>query len=152
MLHPLIEAARVVIMRGVSGSGKTYFARQHLPHHQIVSANDYFTVSGEYRYDRRFIAEAHEYCFSMFLRLVEDGERVVVDNTNIEVKELEKYVVTGRDYGLSTCIVNLLCPPAVAFRRAVHGVPLDHLVRTHERMDKVRVPEELKPEVFVFNG
>jgi predicted kinase len=152
MLHPLIQDADVVIMRGISGSGKTYFAKQNLSYHVVASANDYFTVNGRYLYDRERLGEAHEYCFNMFMRGIEDGERVVVDNTNIELKEFEKYVVTAMDYGLKTCVVNLLCPPAVAFRRATHGVPLDKIIWTFERLDKVWVPEELKPEVFIYNG
>ena len=85
---------KVVILRGISGSGKSSYVAEHYPDSIVCSADDFFRVNGEYQFDASKIGEAHSACMSGFLAtLVRGSEKpVVVDNTNVHVWEFENYI------------------------------------------------------------
>ena len=95
----------VIILSGIPGSGKSYWANRIYPDAQVCSADDFFTYSTqpdvcEYRFDPAKLGEAHDYCFRKFARLVyrdvasdaiPSFGTVIVDNTNIRMFEIAPY-------------------------------------------------------------
>ena len=55
---------RVIIMRGLPGSGKSTEAKSYILTHGavVVSADDFFMVAGKYRYNPAKIGDAHVAC------------------------------------------------------------------------------------------
>lgn len=93
----------VVIMQGVSGSGKSTYAKRltdltgtrrpdfmswvgawaDLPGDHpwqrpgvIVSADNYFTANGKYNFDARLLNQAHQTCFRSFIQAVSRQDRI----------------------------------------------------------------------------
>lgn len=122
---------KVVIMRGISGSGKSTYARQI--HDlwgpgRIVSADDFFMKDGSYRFDPSGIGEAHAVCLGKFLMHLQNRvPLVIVDNTNIRLWEFNNYLKLARWFEYKTEILTTmgfsgeLIP--LYHSRNVHGVP-----------------------------
>lgn len=92
----------VVILRGVSGSGKTSVAENLLKMNAVVcTADDFFyNDEGEYNFDPTQLKDAHAYCRDAFdLAIAEEVETVVVANTNTSDWEWEHYEKKAKDNG-----------------------------------------------------
>ena len=85
----------VVIMRGVPGSGKSFLAKQLEGDGVVLSTDDYFiNCHGQYMFDRGRLPEAHEWNQKRADQHLKTGTNpVIIDNTNLEVWELQPYVV-----------------------------------------------------------
>lgn len=116
---------KIVVLRGIPGSGKTTFVRNTYPGATVVSADDYFVgEDGVYRFNPAEIGQAHGRCFRLFIESVQRGDLlVVVDNTATSIAEIAPYILGSQAYGYGAEIVTLRCDPAVAASRNVHGVP-----------------------------
>ena len=105
----------VVVMRGISGSGKSTFARElDLCVRRrgltcaIVSADRFFEGShGGYFFDRVRLSEAHQQCRDNFVAAATDV--VVVDNTNICASEYKFYMDEVERRNLCSIFVHMDC-------------------------------------------
>ena len=129
----------VYILRGLSGSGKSQVARDLIGYERaqpvprnfgvICSADDYFMVDGEYRFDPEKLSEAHDACFMKFKKALDDGVRVVVvDNTNIRKDWYAAYVDECYREGVVFTVLEVNIPSNEAelqdiMDRGSHGVP-----------------------------
>ena len=89
-------AAKVVVLRGLPGSGKSHLSRncsESLENKAtICSADDYFTQSDHYNFVQGSLPEAHSQCYENFLQALIDGKKlVVIDNTNSMLWEYRNY-------------------------------------------------------------
>ena len=72
---------RLVLIRGLPGSGKSTFARKSFPG-AFHLENDMFHIrDGEYRFDFRRQKDAVKWCMETAVRALEAGMDVVVSNT-----------------------------------------------------------------------
>lgn len=140
---------RVIILQGVSGSGKTTYARKLCRDFKsdaatlIVSADHYFTDEmGRYRFNLSKIDQAHGQCFRQFIEAVQLGvvDLVIVDNTNTRVAEIAPYMLSATSYGYAAEIHRLVCQPDVAAARGVHRVPATTVVRMAGRIASEKIP------------
>jgi len=122
-------------MQGVPGSGKTTIAEERWPDFRRCSADDYFVVDGEYRFDPAGLPQAHQASFEKFLAAIADRADVVVDNTNTSVWELAPYFRYAEVQGYDVRIVRVLCDPEVAAARNSHGVPAHAVKRMAEGIE-----------------
>jgi hypothetical protein len=135
---------QVFIMRGVSGSGKSTVAGQIAAHFgpalcRTVSADGYFCLpyaegadrdyglppEGEYNFNPGELGFAHAYCMRNFLKYLENGLNVIVDNTNTTWGEIAPYVLVAAAYRADVVIINVHCDEMTSHGRNVHGVPLE---------------------------
>lgn len=90
----------VVIMRGLSGSGKSTRAKviqAENPGSVIFSTDEYFMKDGEYKFQRKFLHDAHNWNQLRFQKAVENAHPfIIVDNTNTRLDEIVNY----SDYAL----------------------------------------------------
>lgn len=134
---------KVIILSGVSGSGKSSFANG-LGRTYKVSADYFFLVSGEYRFDPAKLADAHAFCFRSFLSAMREGfETIVVDNTNTTAVEIAPYVLGAQAHDYSVQIITVAVPEdaleACAARNA-HGVSLQGIRAQWERLQSRQLP------------
>ncbi|MCD4847406.1 MAG: ATP-binding protein [Candidatus Aegiribacteria sp.] len=140
--------AKVFIMRGLPGAGKTTWIRNNLPDAFICSADNYFLdEKGIYKFDSLLLSEAHESCLKRFVEILTSQEDevqkeslfVVVDNTAIRAWEISPYYNLAKAYGHDVRVVHIKCDSDLAYSRNIHGVPLEKV----EKMDEGLISEAL---------
>jgi predicted kinase len=116
---------RVYILRGVSGSGKSTFAKT-LPKNKVIHSTDsYFYKGGKYRFDFKKLNFFHKKNFEAFKRSLGKKRRVVVvDNTNLLFEHIKPYIDEAKKYGYKVILVDFL-PKGREFhyKRNIHNVP-----------------------------
>lgn len=102
----------VLILRGVSGSGKSTFAetlRQLNPDSVVVcTADDYFTdADGNYNFDASRLRYAHAACQEKFLDALHAPETslIIVANTNTKPSDFAYYVNFAKGKAMVTSVV-----------------------------------------------
>lgn len=132
----------IVIMQGVSGSGKSTYIMRNFPSAIVVSADYYFVnvVTGNYEFNSELLGEAHANCLRSYIDTVvvwnnnvEDGV-LVVDNTNCTVAEIAPYAAIATAYGHKLKIICLDIDPKVAAARNLHGVDELNVMMMAERI------------------
>lgn len=143
------QRKQVVVMRGVSGSGKSTYIGKHFPDAYVVSADHYFIgKSGEYVFDRNKLGAAHGQCKHKFLAALKKGTPlIVVDNTNTKLFEMKPYVKAAKEAGYEVSFVRLETPVSVAAKRNTHGVPEEAVQAMHDRM--AEIPSDWGQETVV---
>ncbi len=136
----------VTILRGVSGSGKSTYAKK-VPG-VVCSADDFFMNEGTYRFNPRFLSEAHAACLRRFVGLMIRRRSAIVDNTNTRVIEMAPYVALAQAYGARIQVVTILCDPLVAAKRTRHFVPESTVLKQHQRLMREELPSEW-PHIWV---
>ncbi|KAJ8723402.1 hypothetical protein PYW08_003314 [Mythimna loreyi] len=134
----------LILMRGVPGSGKSYLARQLVdmmigasPNNyktHILTTDDYFMVRGQYQYDKYKLSEAHSWNHNRARNAITAGlSPVIIDNTNIELWEMEPYLREGVKNGYIIQVVEPKTPWAKKasqlVRKNVHNVPIVNIKR-----------------------
>lgn len=151
---------QVVVLRGISGAGKTTYGR-HLALEanlsgrtaEIVSADHHFERSGFYVFDPTDLEEAHASCFRRFLEATARGTNlVIVDNTNIRLLEASPYMLGARAAGYEAKIVEIQCPTETAARRNVHKVPSYKVAKMANTLQSEPLPPWWESEVIPFEG
>lgn len=164
---------KVIILSGVSGSGKSTIAKAvaHLADAVpdisvcIVSADSYFSHNGEYRFDASKLSEAHGQCFKKFIQYLDDpwtaDTIVIVDNTNTTEIEIAPYMLAAQAYGFDAeiqtivpdpfrCNVDAYCLKCAA--RNVHGVPVNTISQQYARILTRKLPPWWKESRFTGPG
>lgn len=133
------EGSRVlVLMRGVPGSGKSYLAKRlvmatigtSLINYQthICSTDDYFMSKGVYIYERHRLSEAHDWNQRRVRTALHNGlSPIIVDNTNVEIWEMEPYLKNGVRNGYIIEVMEPNTPWAKKYNQLImrnsHNVP-----------------------------
>ena len=139
---------KLVILRGVSGSGKSTKARQMIADFYketnsiswlICSADDYFMNNGVYKFDRRLLKEAHLQCqIDLICGMMDNVELIILDNTNTHKWEYASYLGNAKQYGyeVEEVIVGNTQDVELYAARNKHGVPLESIARQSARFEK----------------
>lgn len=120
----------LVLVRGVSGSGKSTFAQE------LVESNpdichyeaDMWMVDqeGNYLFNPKMLSVVHGECQRHTKKSLEEGKIVVVSNTFTQVWEMKPYIEMAEELGV-VVIINRM----TGSYKNVHGVP-DHVVKVME--------------------
>lgn len=135
--------ANVVVMRGVSGSGKSTFiqrlrerlAKTHT--FTVVSMDHYFMQGDTYVFDSAKLSQAAAFCYKQFLLALAGAganEIVIVDNTNTTAVEISPYVLAAAAFDAPYCIQTLPVPEDLG--RNVHGVPVANVLAQAEKFNQ----------------
>lgn len=146
---------RVIILRGVSGSGKTTYAfRLAQGNDNVIVSTDYFFMkSGKFVYEASKIQEAHSETLKNFIEVVTAGKHstIFVDNTNTSVAELAPYAAIATAYGYSVKIITLIVSPNVAAERSSHRVPIEVIRKQASTLESnnPHIPRRWEHEIIV---
>lgn len=119
----------LIILRGISGSGKSTYASKHFPNHICCEADQFFMKDGVYKFDRQWLGRAHTACQMMTRIHLKDGKSVVVSNTSTTAKEVNQYVKIAEEVGVPYRILRL----TKQFQN-VHNVPNEIVESMKRRM------------------
>jgi predicted kinase len=137
---------KVIILSGISGVGKSTYARDNFPGALRFSADDFFSRSGEYKFDPTKLGEAHANCFKRFLAhlAIENVDMtLVVDNSNCEAWEIAPYVLAANAFGWEHEIITLFVPWNKLEKcadRNIHGVLTNALSVMFDKLYKRVLP------------
>jgi predicted kinase len=125
---------KLILMRGVSGSGKSTVARElaQLENSVICSTDDYFMVEGKYVFEPRMIGANH----SRNQERARDSMKnriplVIIDNTNTQAWEMIPYVQAALEHGYQIEI------------HEPEPVSLEEIMRRQESRDDKNLPLEI---------
>lgn len=144
---------KVMIMSGVSGSGKSSFAKNYIKsspnlRSRIVSADDFHMINGKYDFKPANIGLAHKTCMQEFLKYatIPEFDLLIVDNTNTTPDEIAPYYRVAEALNHDVSIVRLLMCPFQAHKRNRHEVPLATVLQQHKRIVDSVIPYGWKIE------
>lgn len=130
---------KLTIIRGLPGSGKTTMANKIAGEGDaVVAADDFFSMSGEYRFSPNKLGEAHSWCQEEARKALTEGRDVVVHNTFSTRWEMEPYLKMGEEVGADIEVLNLFdsgLSDAELVERCVHGVGIYSMQRMRERWE-----------------
>lgn len=123
----------LIILRGLSGSGKSEKAKKLVGNGAIHSTDSYFVQKGKYVFDGSKLGRFH--CLNLLasIRSMKKGvSPVIIDNTNVVSRHCEKYVEAGKKYGYKITVIEPDTPWAFnveeLIKRNKHGVSADSIV------------------------
>lgn len=121
--------AKMVLIRGLPGAGKSTYARKNYPGYLHFEADMFFeNTNGTYVYDRDLIAAAHDWCYGNTAKALRYGFDVVVSNTFCAYWEIEKYLMLRYLVNAEIEIIELHTQYG-----SIHGVPDEAVDRMKER-------------------
>lgn len=114
---------KLILIRGLPGAGKSTLAKFIVGEEEYahLETDMFFLQSGEYLFDYRRIAEAHEWCQKEVELLMGKGfSPLVVSNTFTREGEMEPYIKMAKtyDYEVTSIIVENLHGSG-----SIHNVP-----------------------------
>jgi hypothetical protein len=121
---------RLVIIRGIPGSGKTTYAKS-LGIDQHYEADMYFDLYNGGQFDPKKIKLAHEWCQNNVRYALTVGADVVVSNTFTRKWEMEPYLKMAQEFGITPEIV--VCRGTY---QNVHGVPPEKVKEMADRFEE----------------
>lgn len=140
------DAKRMVILRGVSGAGKSrvasYLRKAAWPLEvTVASGDDHFTLlDGRYRFNGSELGVAHKRCYRKVLdAALQCNDLIVVDNTNVTMVEIAPYGRLGEALDYNVSVVTVCCEPMAAVQRNVHGVSEEKILSTLSRIRNERL-------------
>lgn len=125
----------LIIVRGVSGSGKSTFARwleNNLSSWAYTATQkfeaDQWFIDNDEPWNPKYLHTAHEWCQAEVKKSLQEGCVTVVSNTTTTKKELEPYIKIATDLGVQYFVLI-----ADGDYNNIHNVPEDKLCKQAQR-------------------
>lgn len=133
---------KLILIRGVSGSGKTTYAKKLMKEDPTLShyeADMFFYGDDDYyHFDPRQLKDAHSWCQGSTEKDLKNGKSVIVSNTFTQKWELQPYIEMANKYGAQVIIKKM-----TGNYKNIHGVPDDIVERMKDRWENVDGEENL---------
>lgn len=90
---------RLVLIRGIPGSGKTTRAMDYLSEgYKHLETDQFFMVDGLYCFDEERLPVAHDWCLEQTQKALKAGEFVCVSNVFARLEDIKPYTELGVDF------------------------------------------------------
>jgi NEDD4-binding protein 2 len=123
----------VIILRGVSGAGKSTVANKFADPKVICTADDFFEKNGGYDFDPSKLGDAHRECQNKFECALQDPriKNIVVANTNTKSNDYQYYLDMAAKHGIQ--VISLVIEKRHD-NKNVHNVPDFVLQRQYDSL------------------
>ncbi|ABV87121.1 AAA family ATPase [Shewanella pealeana] len=145
MKHQSNYNGTAIIMRGLPGSGKSYWVEEYvnaLPkrdcdseHFKVCSTDEFFYQDGKYCFNAKDLAKFHQLNLTRFIHAIANKTPLVIcDNTNMAQWEFEDYCAAAKAEGYRVQIQQIGEPKdkqhqLLCADRNKHRVPLKSIIR-----------------------
>ena len=104
-----MKKSHLIVMVGNIASGKSTYIKDLVKKGYVVVCKDgirYSLGGGEYIFNPKYEPGIHEATMKLFVRLLLEGENIVIDETNMTVKTRKPYMIHARmtDYKITAVI------------------------------------------------
>lgn len=132
---------RAIILRGVSGSGKSTIATilRQCAGYRHFEADQYFYKWDSqqqrmiYAFDKTQLKEAHKWCLARVVASLKSGDNVVVANTFTRLWELEPYLTALAELGVTPTVLH-----AESAFQSIHAVPKETIEAQRARWEPLK--------------
>ncbi|MEV5827802.1 polynucleotide kinase-phosphatase [Spirillospora sp. NPDC052242] len=107
----------LVVLVGVSGSGKSHFARKHFTPTQIVSSDFCRGVVSDDENDQSATGDAFDLLHYIVGKRLRRGLLTVVDATNVQAKSRQQLIALAKEHDVLSAAIVLDVPESVAAER-----------------------------------
>lgn len=127
----------LILIRGVSGSGKSTIAELFVSKNEVCSADDFFiNEAGEYKFDASKLKKAHEYCQTKCrLKMTSEKPIIVVANTFTREWEMEEYYNLAKEFKYR---VHSIIVENRHDGKNIHGVP-DEMIEAQKNRFEIKL-------------
>ncbi len=141
---------KLILIRGLPGSGKSTYAREHLGVAPFEADTFFYDSAGVYKFDARKLKYAHWACFTDAAYSLFHHSTTVVANTFTQWWEMEKYIELAQEFNVPVEIVTL-----TGSHGSIHGVTPLTIERMRARFESPEVIlnkiEQEFPNVVVYS-
>jgi len=132
---------RLIVLRGLPGSGKSKKAGQLVGNGIIHSTDDYHIRNGKYVFDSDNVSKFHYFNLMNSIRSMQRGmSPIIIDNTNIMASYCMSYVDQGKMYGYEIIVIEPDTDWAFdveeLVKRNTHGVPRETILEMLEQYEE----------------
>ena len=132
---------KLILVRGVSGSGKTTYAKKLInddPSLSHYEADMFFYKNGNYKFNPNKLNLAHHWCKIQTENDLQNSKSVIVSNTFTQKWEIEPYIQLAIKYN-----ADIVIKKATGNYQNVHGVPDEVVEKMRSRWEDVESEEIL---------
>ena len=128
----------LILVRGVSGSGKTTFVEEFIENVSLsIATDDFFVLDGMYTFDHNYLAEYHQRCIDSVESEMESPStetycNIVVHNTFTKEWEMKAYFDLAEKYGYNVYTIIIENRHK---SESIHGVPLNKIQEQRDRFE-----------------
>lgn len=122
---------RLILIRGLPGSGKTSLARRmknRITDH--YEADMFFEKNGRYEPDLKKLPEAHGWCFQKTCESLSRGRSVIVSNTFSQLWEMDQYIDAAHRYAADLRVIR-----CTGKFKSIHNIPDEHMNNYAEQFE-----------------
>ncbi|TDB85267.1 polynucleotide kinase-phosphatase [Actinomadura sp. KC216] len=119
----------LVVLVGVTGSGKSYFARKHFRRTQVISSDECRGVVSDDENDQSATGDAFDLLHYIVAKRLRRGLLTVVDATNVQSAARQSLLKIAKDHDVMSVAIVLDVPESVAAER--NAVRLDRNLPPH---------------------
>ncbi|MGH3390817.1 MAG: polynucleotide kinase-phosphatase, partial [Actinomadura sp.] len=112
-----IPELALVLLVGVSGSGKSHFARRHFTGSQVISSDHCRAIVADDENDQAATADAFDVLHYIVRKRLSRGLLTVVDATNVQPKSRRQLVGIAKEHDVLSVAIVLDVPEDVAVAR-----------------------------------
>lgn len=145
---------KIIIIRGLPGSGKSTYANGYFRDYFILSTDDFFIVNNEYIFEPWKIGEAHNWNMCRAIKIMNAGENIIIDNTNSQKWEYNVYVEMAKSFNYTIVVVDLYdndYTDQELYKRCKHGVPLEVISKMRKRYERQKKNNCLSMVILEIN-
>ncbi len=128
-----VPALSLVVLVGISGSGKTTFARSRFAATEVLSSDAFRAMVGDDENDQSVTAEAFDALHYVAAKRLAAGRLTVIDATNVQPEARRSLIGLARDHDVLPVAIVLDLPLRLCARRNEDRADRDFGVRVLKR-------------------